>query len=201
MPTNVKFVRKIEDAHEFDLDALRDIKEQIFPFGMRGLYFKLPNARTATSALARLTALAGAGTSALFLMVATADAATIVDKKLAQFGIEPRLTCGKWVKPWHGAKICIGTGRTEFLQHDFHLVVDGPEPEAAVRQVLEEATAAAAAAALGTGIATPTLDPASRIGAALAAAKATFVGYLAARGFERLISQYDIRVTHDTFWS
>ena len=140
-------------------------------------------------------------TAALFAMVGGADAATIIDKKLGQFGIEPRLTCGKWAKPWPGAKICIGTGRTEFLQHDFHLVVDGPETEAAVRKVLEEATAAAVTAALATGIATPTVDPASRIGAALAAAKTAFVGYLTVRGMERLITLYDIRITHDTYWS
>lgn len=141
------------------------------------------------------------GTAAVFVMVGGADASTIIDKKLAQFGIEPRVTCGKWAKPWPGAKICIGTGRTEFLQHDFHLVVDGPEPEGAVRQVLEEATAAAVSAALATGIATPTLEPGSRIGAALASAKAAFVSYLAVRGMERFITQYDIRITHDTYWS
>jgi hypothetical protein len=143
--------------------------------------------------------LAGAGS--LFAMVASANAATIVDKKLAQFGIEPRVTCGKWVYPWPGAKICVGTGRTEFLQHDFHLVVDGPEPEAAVRKVLEEATAGAAAAALATGIATPSLDPVSRVTAALAAAKTAFVSYVTVRGMERILSQYDIRIDHRTFWS
>lgn len=132
---------------------------------------------------------------------ASANAAPIVDRKLAQFGIEPRLTCGKWAYPWPGSKICIGTGRTEWLQHDFHLVVDGPEPEAAVRNVLEEATAAAAAAALATGIATPTLDPGSRVAAAFAAAKAAFISYVTVRGMERLISQYDIRIDHRTFWS
>jgi hypothetical protein len=110
-------------------------------------------------------------TAALFAMVGGADAATIIDKKLGQFGSEPRLTCGKWAKPWPGAKICIGTGRTEFLQHDFHLVVDGPEPVAAVRNVLEEATAAAVTAALATGIATPTLDPGSRRAAPPSAGK------------------------------
>ncbi|MCS3496185.1 hypothetical protein M2189_004855 [Bradyrhizobium japonicum] len=140
-------------------------------------------------------------TAGLCAMVGNADAATIVNTKLGQFGIEPRLTCGKWAKPWHGAKICIGTGRTEFLQHDFHLVVDGPEAEAAVRKVLEEATTAAVTAALATGIVTPTADPGSRIGAALAAAKAAFVGYLTVRGMDRLVTQYDIRITHDTFWS
>jgi hypothetical protein len=142
-----------------------------------------------------------ASTATLFAMVGNADAAMIVNKKLGQFGLEPRVTCGKWIKPWHGAKICIGTGRTEFLQHDFHLVVDGPEAEAAMRKVLEEAAAAAVTAAVATGIATPTPDPASRIGAALAAAKTAFVGYLTVRGMERLLTLYEIRVTHDTFWS
>lgn len=134
-------------------------------------------------------------------MSASADAGTIVDRKIAQFGLEPRLTCGKWVYPWPGAKVCIGTGHTEFLQHDFRLVIDGPEPDAAVRKVLEEAITAAVAAALGTGIGTPTPDPASRVAAALVAAKAAFVSYLTARGTERLLSQYDIRIDHRTFWS
>ena len=142
-----------------------------------------------------------ASTGVLFGMVCSAGAGTIVDKKLAQFGLEPRITCGKWVYPWRGAKICVGTGRTEFLQHDFHLVVEGPEPQVAVRKILEEASAAAAAAALATGIATPTLDPASRIAAALAAAKTAFVAWLAGRGMEGLLNQYNIRVTHDTYWS
>lgn len=65
---------------------------------------------------------------ALLAVVSGADAATIVDTKLAQFGLEPRLTCDKWAKPWPGAKICVGTGRTEFLQHEFHLLVEEPEP-------------------------------------------------------------------------
>lgn len=130
-----------------------------------------------------------------------ANAAPLIDKKLAQFGLEPRLTCGKWAKPWRGAKICVGAGRTEFLQHDFHLMVDGPPPEQAVRKLLEEAVAASVSAALATGIATPTPDPASRIGAALAAAKATFVTYLTARGMQHLLGQYNVRITHDTFWS
>ena len=69
-----------------------------------------------------------------------------------------------------------------------------------MRKVLEEAGAVAAAAALGTGLATP-LDPGSRVGAALAAAKTAFVGYLAASGLQQLLSQYSIRVTHDTYWS
>jgi len=138
---------------------------------------------------------------ALLATVGGVHASTIVDKKLAQFGIEPRVTCGKWAKPWPGAKICVGTGRMEFLQHDFHLVVNGPEAEVAVRNVLEKATAAAVSAALATGIATPTSDPASRVGAALAAAKTVFVGYLTVRGMERLLTQYDIRITHDTYWS
>lgn len=136
----------------------------------------------------------------LLAIVAGANAATIVDKKLAQFGLEPRVTCGKWAKPWPGAKICVGFGKTELLQHDFHLVIEGPEPSDAVRKVLEEAGAVAAAAALGTGLATP-LDPGSRLDAALAAAKTAFVGYLATRGLEQLLSQYSIRVTHDTYWS
>jgi hypothetical protein len=44
-------------------------------------------------------------------------------------------------------------------------------------------------------------DPGSRIGAALAAAKTAFVGYLTVRGMERLITQYDIRIIHGTYWS
>ena len=51
------------------------------------------------------------GAAVLVGMVGGAHAATIVDKKIAQFGIEPRVTCGKWVKPWAGAKICIGRDR------------------------------------------------------------------------------------------
>jgi hypothetical protein len=35
----------------------------------------------------------------------------------------------------------------------------------------------------------------------LAAAKTAFVGYLTVRGMERLITQYDIRIIHDTYWS
>ena len=143
---------------------------------------------------------------ALALTIATcltgpARAAPIYDRKLAQFGIEPRVPCGKWAYPWPGAKICVGPGAVEFLQHDFHLVIDGPAPEAAVRQTLEEAFQAALAAALATGIAVPTPDPASHVGAALVAAKSAFVSYLAVRGLERLIAQYNVRVTHDTYWS
>jgi hypothetical protein len=142
-----------------------------------------------------------ATTAAAVVISATvgANAATLIDKKLGQFGLEPRLgDCVKWASgdwPWPlkgGWKTCIGW-KTEFLQHDFHLIVQGPPPEPAVRQILEEAAAAAAAAAIGTGVLTP-VDPASRVAAAL-------VGYLTTRGLERLVAEYDVHVDHRTFWS
>jgi hypothetical protein len=136
----------------------------------------------------------------LAAMTAQTMAAPIVDKKLGQFGLEPRFACVKWAKPWPGAKICIGH-KVEFLQHSFHLVVNGPKAEEAVRKVLGEAVAAAATAAVGAGLLTPSPEPAARIGAAVAAAKAAFVGYLAARGMERLLSMYDLRIDHRTYWS
>lgn len=131
-----------------------------------------------------------------------ASAATIVDQHLGTFGspIEWRTTCAKWAKPWPGSKICIGH-KYENLQHKFVLRVTGPEADAAAKRVLEEALGAAAAAAVGAGIVTPSPEPAARVGAALAAAKTAFVGYLSARGFERLISQYDINLDHQTYWS
>ena len=149
------------------------------------------------------------GLMALSLSIAAlgaspANGAPLVDKKLAQFGLEPRLACVKWASgnwPWGGGwKTCIGH-KAEFLQHDFHLVVEGPPPEGAIRQVLEEAVAVAAAAAIGTGLAVPSPEPASRVAAGLAAAKVAFIGYLKARGLERLITQYDMRLDHRTFWS
>lgn len=141
------------------------------------------------------------GAMAISLFSGSANAASVVNKKLGQFGIEPRLTCGKWAYPWPGAKICIGPGATEWLQHEFHLVVDGPQPEEAVRRLLEEAVAAAASAAIGAGLITPSPEPGGRVAAALAAAKVAFIGYLAARGSERLIGQYEMRIDHRTFWS
>lgn len=151
--------------------------------------------------LAALLVMSSLGASAV---ATTAQAALIVDKKIAQFGLEPRVKCVKWASgkwPWGGGwKTCIGH-KTEFLQHKFHLVVDGPNPEAAARRLLEEAAAVAVSAAVGTGIATPSPEPAARIAAAVTAAKTAFVGYLGARGAERLISQYSLKIKHLTSWS
>ncbi|RWK53154.1 hypothetical protein [Mesorhizobium sp.] len=138
-------------------------------------------------------------------VISSVHAAVIFDKKLGQFGFEPREVCVKWASgkwPWPikgGWKTCVGW-KIEFLQHAFHLVIDGPEPEGAIRHVLAEAATVAATAAAATGIGTPA-DPASRVAAALTAAKAAFVVYLKARGLERLLTQYDVRVDHRTFWS
>ena len=86
------------------------------------------------------------------------------------------------------------------LQLSFFVVSKGPDAEQAAVHVLQEAMASAVAAAVGTGILTPSPEPAGRIAAALLAGKQAFVGYLAARGFERLASQYDLRVDHRTHW-
>lgn len=137
----------------------------------------------------------------------TAKAAISIDKRIGQFGLEMRFEgCGKWASgnwPWPargGWKVCISPN-AQFLQHDFHLVVNGPDADESLRKVLDEALAVAASAAIGTGLLTPSPEPAARIGAALAAAKTAFVGYLSARGLERLLTQYDIRVDQRTFWS
>ena len=139
--------------------------------------------------------------------VPAAHAAVNIDKRLGQFGLETRFEgCSKWASgnwPWPargGWKVCVSPNM-QFLQHDFHLVIVGPDADEGVRKVLEEAVAAATSAAVGTGLLTPSPEPAARIGAALAAAKAAFVGYLSARGLQQLLNQYDLRVEQRTYWS
>ena len=142
----------------------------------------------------------------------SAMAAVDVEKKIGQFGspIEWKLECVKWaiwhVPEVHGFNIkmverkdCIGHAYKN-LQHSFFVVAKGPDAEQAAVQVLQEAMAAAVAATVGTGILTPSPEPTARIAAAIVAGKQAFVGYLAARGFERLASQYDLRVDHRTHW-
>jgi hypothetical protein len=139
------------------------------------------------------------------VMASASNAATSIDKKVGQFGLEARVEgCGKWASgkwPWGGRwKVCIGPNM-QFLQHDFHLVVNGPDADESIRKVLDEALGVAVSAAIGTGLLTPSPEPAARIGAALAAAKMAFLGYLASRGLQQLLDQYDIRLEHRTFWS
>ena len=99
-----------------------------------------------------------------------------------------------------GWKVCISPNM-QFLQHDFHLVVNGPDADESVREVLNEALGVAASAAIGASLLTPSPEPAARIGTALAAAKTAFVGYLASRGLQRVLDQYDIRLEQRTFRS
>jgi len=140
--------------------------------------------------------------AALAIFASTAaSAAPVLERHLGTFGspVEWRLECVKWAKPWPGAKICVGHAYQN-LQHKFVLRVDGPSADEAVINVLREALAASAAAAAGAGILTPSPEPAGRVAAALAAAKTAFVGYLAARGLERLINQYRVVIDHQTYW-
>jgi hypothetical protein len=165
----------------------------------------MANRQNSAKRLTRVMTCATVALSIVAGVVSPANAVVIFDKKLGQFGLEPRDVCVKWASgkwPWSikgGWKTCVGW-KIEFLQHAFHLVIDGPDPEEAIRQILAEAGTVAATAAAATGIGTPA-DPAARVAAALAAAKAAFVVYLKARGLERLVTQYDVRVDHRTFWS
>lgn len=119
-------------------------------------------------------------------------------RKLAQFGIEPKLECVNWTRIF-GADQCIGHA-VKFLQHEFTLIANGPDLDQAVRPVLEKALGLAASAAISTGMLTPSPEPAARISAAIAAGKAAFVGYLAAHGLEQIAAKYEIRIDHRTFW-
>lgn len=132
---------------------------------------------------------------------AHAETRVIVERKIAHFGspVEWRTRCVKWAKPWPGAKICIGHAYDN-LQHKFYLRVAGPEAEDALKNQIVKALEIAAAAAVATGIATPSPELAARVAAALAAAKTAFVGYLASVGLKDFVSQYDIRLDHETGW-
>ena len=94
---------------------------------------------------------------------------------------------------------CVGHAYKN-LQHEFFLVANGPNLDQVAKQVLQEALGVAASAAIGAGLLTPSPEPTARIGAAVAAGKTAFVGYPAARGLERLASQYDVRIDHRTSW-
>lgn len=72
------------------------------------------------------------------------------------------------------------------------LLVDGPEVDEAARKLLNKALSIAASAAVATGLATPSPEPAARIDAALAAAKRAFFSYPIARGFERFGRLYAV---------
>ena len=80
------------------------------------------------------------------------------------------------------------------------LLVDGPEVDEAARKLLNKALSIAASAAVATGLATPSPEPAARIDAALAAAKRAFFSYPIARGFERFGRLYAVRIDHRTSW-
>jgi hypothetical protein len=141
----------------------------------------------------------------LVIVSKSASAALDIEKKIGEFGspVEWRTECVKWASgnwPWGGGwKTCVGH-KYQNLQHSFILVAKGPNADQAAAQVLQEAIGAAVAAAVGTGILTPSPEPTARIAAALVAGKQAFVGYLAGRGFERLVSQYDLRIDHRTHW-
>jgi hypothetical protein len=143
-------------------------------------------------------------TAAIMAMsgVNSASAATVVNQHLGTFGspVEWRDTCVKWAYPWPGAKICVGH-KFENLQHKFVLRINGPEADEAVKQVLTEALGVAASAAIGAGLVTPSPEPSARVAAAWAASQTAFIGYLTARGFDRLVNQYDIALDHQTYWS
>lgn len=79
------------------------------------------------------------------------------------------------------------------MDRKFYIVVKGPDADRAAMNLLNEALVAAAAAAVGAGVS-------ASGAAALPAAKAAFIGYLTARGAERLVSQYSISLDHRTSW-
>lgn len=149
--------------------------------------------------------IAAVAATSILLAPLSASAAINVEKKIGQFGspVEWRLECAKWASgkwPWGGGwKTCIGH-KYEMLQHEFFVTANGPDLDQAAGQVVQEALGVAVSAAVGVGLLTPSPEPMARVAAALAAAKTAFVGYLAARGLERVASQYDIRIDHRTHW-
>jgi hypothetical protein len=157
-----------------------------------------------TSKIQRLSVLS---TAIVAFLPHLAFAAIKDERKLGQFGspIEWRTTCVKWASgkwPWStkgGWKTCVGH-KYENLQHEFFLILSGPDIDQAAKQVLQEALGVAAAAAVAAGLLTPSPEPIGRIAAALTAAKTAFMGYLAARGLERLTMQYKLKIDHRTHW-
>jgi hypothetical protein len=154
------------------------------------------------SKLARAAAVAAVAAITMSVVLPqTAMAAVHEEQRIGQFGspVEWRTQCANWIKIF-GTDQCIGHAYQN-LQHDFTLVLDGPDVDQAVKQVLIEALGIAASAAVNAGVLTPDPTPgAARIPAAIAAGKLAFVGYLSARGLQELVSQYDIRINHRTFW-
>ncbi|MFG1480780.1 hypothetical protein V5F53_19295 [Xanthobacter sp. V4C-4] len=134
----------------------------------------------------------------------TVTHAGTIERKLMQFGLEPRFECDNWKTihwPWpaKGSKeVCLG-GRIGFLQHEIFLVINGPgSPEEATRKLLEEAGMAAISAGVGTFMASPSPEPFTRAAAAASVAKSTFMAYLSLRGLEQLASQYKIEIQDRT---
>lgn len=152
----------------------------------------------------RVNALIAAG-ALMTASLSAASAAVNVEQKIGQFGspVELRTTCVKWASgkwPWGGGwKTCIGH-KYDMLQHEFFVIASGPDLDEAAGRIVQEALGVAVAAAVGVGLLTPSPEPMARVGAALAAAKTAFVGYLATRGLERLASQFDVRIDHRTHW-
>lgn len=167
------------------------------------------SAYVASKATAVAMALAVAITA---MAPSSAVAALREEKKIGQFGspIEWKAECVDWaifhvpeIHNWTVKMVerreCKGHAFKN-LQHEFFLVANGPDLDQAAKQVLQEALGVAVSAAVGTGLLASSATPAAGIAAAVGAAKTAFVGYLAARGLERLASQYDVRIDHRTSW-
>jgi hypothetical protein len=153
-----------------------------------------------------LKALVAVATAASILFTPlSASAAINAEKKIGQFGspVEWRLECVKWASgkwPWGGGwKTCVGH-KYEILQHEFFVTANGPDLDQAANQVVQEALGVAVSAAVGVGLLTPSPEPMARVAVAIGAAKTAFIGYLAARGLERIASQYDVHIVHRTHW-
>lgn len=128
------------------------------------------------------------------ICVSTANAETNIEKKLFQFGgPETRTRCIKELKTKgipactvHGWEVkCDDTWiitctefATDFMQHEFFLVVSGPDAPEALKQTLTNAVEHALAAAIAAAVATPG-EVAVKTTAAIAAFKITFAADLA----------------------
>lgn len=134
------------------------------------------------------------------LFVPAAHADLREEKKIAQFGspVEWKVECSNWIKLF-GVDQCVGHTYKN-LQHEYFLVANGPDVEEAVANMIREALGAGALAGIAAYAATPSPEPSARIAAAYAASKAAFLGYLAAKGYQTVAAQYEVRIEDRTSW-
>lgn len=124
-------------------------------------------------------------------------------RKIAHFGIEPYLDggCSKWAILWEdnlwikGAKVCLSPN-VNFKQHLFFLVARGPNVDAALQEVLRKAVNACVIRALAVGLATPSLEPASRIGLATVACTEAFISTMKVSLEEDVASKFSLSIEH-----